>query len=114
MTSGNLDDLEASITHLEAALEITAVLDNALRGDLFGNLSDRFDQRFRLLGRLDYLGKAIESLESSISTTSAEHPRRVERLEKLGLLFNTRYELLEDSDDLEAAIQYVQARVDSH
>lgn len=111
--SGNLDDLEAAIKHLKTALEMTAVLDNALRGDLFGNLSDQFDERFRLLGRLDDLGKAIESLESSISTTSAEHPRLVERLEKLSLLFNTRYELLEDSDDIEAAIQYVQAALNT-
>ncbi|KAL4748455.1 hypothetical protein BDW72DRAFT_205586 [Aspergillus terricola var. indicus] len=108
--TGNLDDLEAAISHAHTAIAATPV-DHPDRAIFLNNLSSHLSSRYDRTGNLDDLETAISHAQDAVAATPANHPGRAARLSNLSASLSWRYGRTGSLDDLEAAICHAQDAV---
>ncbi|KAJ1299498.1 hypothetical protein OPQ81_003810 [Rhizoctonia solani] len=81
-------------------------------GNLF-SLGVSYNSRFRHLGNLKDIEKAIEYLSRALNSTPDGHPDLPGRLDSLGVSYNDRFQRLGDLKDLERDIEYSSRALDS-
>jgi tetratricopeptide (TPR) repeat protein len=108
--TGNLDDLEAAISHAQDAVANTPA-DHHDRAGRLSNLSNRLSSRYDRTGNLDDLEAAISHAQHAAANTPPDHPDRAGRLSNLSHRFSSRYDRTGNLDDVEAAISHAQDAV---
>ncbi|KAJ7631771.1 hypothetical protein B0H17DRAFT_995514, partial [Mycena rosella] len=111
MESGNLNDLEASVKHFKAVLDLT-LEGQPDRANVLQNLGPALINRYQRLGDLKDLEMALEAMQKAVDLTPPGHPDQARRLQNLAASFTARYQRLGDLKDLEAASKITQEAVD--
>jgi len=108
--SGNLQDLETAINHIELALQGTPEHHPSRAGRLT-SLGNHLSSRYDRTGNLKDLDDAINHAEAAVKATPEDHPSWAAWLNNFGNGLSKRYERTRDLQDLEAAISHAKSVV---
>ncbi|KAJ7442391.1 CHAT domain-containing protein, partial [Mycena galericulata] len=109
--SGNLDDLEASVKHCQAALDLTGKEDSDRAGRL-QNLALALRERYLRHGDVKDLDTSLEMGAEAVALTPSGNSARAVQLHSHGVSLGIQYKRTGDLKYLEAALQIFREAVD--